>query len=69
MTRRQPLQTVVERPDSLEHSQTLRALMSSASQLSKEEQSKRKTQMKKIAEQKGEEALDTFLSEQLGLDF
>lgn len=69
MTRRPPIQEVVERPDPKEQAQALRSLMGSAQQLSKEEQIKRKTHMKKIAEQQGEEAVDTFLSEKLGLDF
>ena len=69
MTRRQPAQEVVEIPDSRDQSQVLRSLMGSAPQLSKEEQNKRKTHMKKMAKEQGEGALDTFLSEQLGLDF
>ena len=69
MTRKQLLQEVGERSDSLEQSQVLRSLMGSAPQLSKEEQNKRKTHMKKMAKEQGEGALDTFLSEQLGLDF
>ena len=69
MTRKQLLQEVGERSDSLEQSQVLRSLMGSAPQLSKEEQNKRKTHMKKMAKEQGEGALDTFLSEKLGLDF
>ena len=69
MTRRQPMQEVVERPDPKEQSQALHSLMGSVPQLSKEEQNKRKTHMKKMAKEQGEGALDTFLSEQLGLDF
>lgn len=69
MTRRQPIQEVVERPDPKEQSQALHSLMDSAPQLSKEEQNKRKTHMKKMVKEQGEEALDMFLSEKLGLDF
>lgn len=69
MLKQKPLQTVVARPTQVDQSQALRSIMGSAPQLSTEEQQKRKAQMKKIAEQQGEDALDTFLSEKLGLDF
>jgi len=52
-----------------EHSQALHSLMGFALQVNTEEQIKRKIQVKKIAKQQGEEGLDTFLTEKLGLDF
>ncbi|GEM_PF-6679083 len=59
MTRQQPIQEVVERPGPKEQSQVLRSLLGSAPQLSKEEQNKRKTYMKKMVKEQGEEAVDT----------
>lgn len=68
MTKQQPIQEVV-RPHDEEQSQALRSLLGSAKPLSVQEQRKRQTKMKTIAKQQGEQAVDTFLSEQLGLDF